>query len=483
MTQRMGSGDGIVGAFERLVERRASDAIVVSPTRRATFGEIESISRAVGDQITMEPGGLVGLAAPNGPAFLAGFLALRRAGQAVLLLDPLAPAGDRRRAVTELDAAAVLECEAPWPSSTTDFRLSGVAAGPGRRVPRGDIAAVKLTSGSTGVPRGVAMRAETLLVDEAALARTMGFRDDDRPLAAIPMSHSYGFTTLALSALVRGLTLVLPADPSPFAPLSAALQLGATIFPTVPAWLQGLLRVSQPPAWPRAIRLVISAGAILPGGVAARFRTTYGQPVHAFYGSSECGGICYDREGGAAERGTVGTPVDGVQVSLKPLDEEGAGEGLVAVESAGVGETYLPEPDARLGQGRFETSDVGAWCAGELVLRRRVDRIINVRGRKVDPAEVEMVLSSLHEVEEVVVIGMESPDRSEQIVRAVIACHSGRLGYKDVAAWCRQRLADHKVPRSVVIVDAIPRTLRGKIDRSALLELRCVDNDPRVAHG
>jgi len=483
MTPLLGSGDGIVGRFERLVARRASDAIVVSPARRATFAEIDSLSRAVGDEIEMEPGGLAGLVAPNGPAFLAGFLALRRAGQAVLLLDPLAPASERRRAVTELNAGAVLECQAPWPSCTADFRLSGVAADPGRRIPRGDMAAVKLTSGSTGVPRGVAMRAETLLVDEAALAQTMGFCDDDRLLAAIPMSHSYGFTTLALSALVRGLTLVLPADPSPFAPLSAALQLGATVFPTVPAWLQGLLRMSQPPAWPRVIRLVISAGAILPAAVAARFRTTYGQAVHAFYGSSECGGICYDREGGAAERGTVGTPVDGVRVSLKPLGEEGTGEGLVAVESGGVGETYLPEPDTRLGQGRFETSDVGAWRGDELALQRRVDRMINVRGRKVDPAEVEMVISSLHEVEEVVVIGVESPDRSDQIVRAVVACPAARLSYEDVAAWCRQRLADHKIPRSVVIVDAIPRTPRGKIDRSALLELRCVENNPRVPHG
>ena len=105
-----------------------------------------------------------------------------------------------------------------------------------------------------------------------------------------------------------------------------------------------------------------------------------------------------------------------------------------------------------------------------------------MRGRKVDPAEVEDVLAGLGGVEEVVVIGVAAPGRDEEIVRAVVACPSGRLGYEDVPAWCRPRLAEHKVPRSVVIVDAIPRTARGKIDRAALLE-RATLPGPRRSRG
>ena len=111
-------------------------------------------------------------------------------------------------------------------------------------------------------------------------------------------------------------------------------------------------------------------------------------------------------------------------------------------------------------------------AGGELALRRRVDRVINVRGRKVDPSEVEGVLAALGGVDEVVVIGVAAPGRDEEIVRAVVACSTGRLAHEDVLAWCRPRLAEHKVPRSIVIVDAIPRTARGKVDRAALLELR-----------
>lgn len=464
---------GIVEAFSRLVATRASDAIVVSRAQRATFGEIDLLARAVGDHVAtaaIAPGSFVGLSAPNGPSFLAGFLALRRAGQTPVLLDPLAPEEDRRRAVTAVGATAVLMCSNAWPTSAADFRLTpGDGSAPLASI--SDIGVVKLTSGSTGVPRGIAMREEHLLADEAALARTMGFRDGDRLLSAVPLSHSYGFTTLALSAIVRGLTLVMPSDQGPFAPLDAARELGATIFPTVPAYLQALLKVSQPPGWPRELRLVISAGAVLASATAVQFRETYGQPVHVFYGSSECGGICYDREGGAAERGTVGTPVEGVRVSLSAIDPDDVSEGLVTVESPSVASSYVPDPDSRLAAGRFETSDVAAWQGTELVLRRRIDQVINLRGRKVDPSEVERVLAALDGVDEAVVISVRSPRDGGEMVRAVVACAAGRVDYERVAAWCRHRLADHKVPRSVIIVDAIPRTSRGKIDRAALLKL------------
>jgi long-chain acyl-CoA synthetase len=455
--------------------------MVVSRAQQTTFGDIDALSRVVAERIdaaSMPPGSLIGLAASYGPAFLAGFLGLRRARQTVILLDPLAPQEERHRAVVAVGARAVLSCSNAWPSSVADFRLS-MAESVTERPSFPAVAVVKLTSGSTGVPRGVAMREESLLADEAALAAAMGFHDEDRLLSALPLSHSYGFTTLALSAMVRGLTLVLPSDSGPFAPLAAARELGATVFPTVPAYFQALLKMSQPPAWPDGLRLVISAGAVLPCATAVQFRETYGQPVHAFYGSSECGGICYDREGGAAERGTVGTPVDGVRVLLKPFNQD---EGLVVVESAGVADTYLPDPDARLGEGRFETSDVAAWQGSELVLRRRVDHVINLRGRKVDPSEIEHVLAALDGVDEAVVVGVTSPGGGEEIVRAVVACASGRLDYQRVTAWCRRKLADHKVPRSVIIVDAIPRTSRGKIDRAALLEMS-TPTDSGMTHG
>ena len=324
---------------------------------------------------------------------------------------------------------------------------------------------MRLTSGSTGAPRGIAVGAEALAADEEQLARTMGLGRHRRFLGAVPLSHSYGIASLALPALRRGTTLVVPDDRGPLAPLAAARHLEASFFPTVPAWLDALDPAARAAALAGALRLVISAGAPLPPPTAARFRERYGFPVHVFYGASECGGITYDREGTAGERGTVGEPVDGVEVELD-------GDGRIAVRSPAVATTYLPDPDARLGGGRFLTGDLGAWAGRELVLRGRADDLVIVKGRNVNPREVEMVLRQLAGVEDVAVLGVEPAAAAGATLRAVIATRPGLLTYEAVSTFCRARLAEHKVPRSVIFVAELPRTERGKLDRGALRALR-----------
>src|SRR5262249_22302960 len=160
---------------------------------------------------------------------------------------------------------------------------------------------------------------------------------------------------------------------------------------------------------------------------ARRFRETFGLPVHVFYGASECGGICYDREGGAGERGTVGTPVEGVEVELVACGEgKTAGQGgRGAVRSPAVPPSYVCGADPRLAGGRLVASDFAVWSGGELALSGRLDDLINVKGKKVDPREVETVLAQLPGVDEVAVLGLPMPERGGEVVRAVIACRPG----------------------------------------------------------
>jgi len=472
------SQDPILRAFARLL-RDPGRPLLASARCTATAGELDALARAAAAGLAerrLPVGALVGLAAPNGAGFLASFLALRRAGCAALLLDAQMPAPERLRVARALGAAALLEC-GRWPQRPEDWSVAAVppepAAGPaGEPALLPGIAAVKLTSGSTGAPRGIATSAAALVADDAALAATMGITAEDRLLTVIPLSHSYGLSSLALPALVRGNLLVLPDGDDPFAPFAAAERAGATVFPTVPAYLQALLAVSHPPAWPASLRLVLSAGAPLEPATARRFRETFGLPVHVFYGASECGGICYDREGDAGERGTVGTPVEGVTVTLGPVDapEEGAAaaEGVVRVASPAVAAGYLPDSEPRLGGGRFTTGDLAAWQDSELRLAGRVDDLINIKGKKVNPREVEAVLARLPGVQEVAVLGVPLPG-SASVLRAVVACRCGRLSYEEVLGWCREHLAPHKVPRSLLLVPELPRTARGKLDRQALL--------------
>jgi acyl-coenzyme A synthetase/AMP-(fatty) acid ligase len=129
---------------------------------------------------------------------------------------------------------------------------------------------------------------------------------------------------------------------------------------------------------------------------------------------------------------------------------------------------YLPEPDGSLAGGRFRASDLGAWAGGELALRGRIDDLVNVKGKKVNPREVEAVLARLHGVVEVAVLGVPHPATGSETLRAVVACSRGRLNREEIVGWCREHLSGHKVPRSVILVDRLPRTARGKLDQAAL---------------
>ncbi|MGD2113883.1 MAG: class I adenylate-forming enzyme family protein [Acidobacteriota bacterium] len=493
--------DPILDAFDHLRRRRGTEPLVVSPSRRATVGEVDALAdRLAGDlaersgpRAGLAPGTPVAFAVCDGVAFLASFLAARRRRLVPVLVDLRAPAPERDRVVRELGCRWLLTCDTPWPSGPGDWTL----VAPDRIGPPADhpalapeVAAVKLSSGSTGRPRGIVTPSTALVADDAALARTMGLVPEERILCAIPMSHSYGLASVAMPALMRG-SLVVLADPGsgPFGLFRAAREAAATFLPTIPALLGALTHAARPPELPDSLRLVITAGAPLPPETATRFRRIYGRPVHVFYGSSETGGICFDREGGAGERGTVGEPVEGVRVELEPVGGEagtggvgpaGSAEaGVVAVESPAVACGYWPEPHPRLSGGRFRSSDLAVWLeteqAGgrsrELALRGRTDDLVNVRGKKVNPREVEETLAGLPGVREVVAVGADCAPRGETALRVVVAGEAGRLSPAQVVAWCRARLAEHKVPRSVVLVDEIPRTARGKVDRRSLARL------------
>lgn len=457
--------DPIVASFDALVRRDASAPLVASIGRAASRADVDDASRQLARLLEDRArGSYLLVAAANGAGFLACLLGARRAGLVPVLADRSAPAAELERIAGALGIAAALVCDEPFPRDTSSFRATPFAVR-AETPPWGD-GYVKLTSGSSGIPSGVAVAPEALAADDDQLASSMGLRADDRILAAIPWSHSYGLSSAVLPALRRGSLLVVPDDGGPWAPLAAARAAEATFFPTVPVYLQTIATLAQPPQWPPSLRLTISAGAPLTAETALRVRESFDRDVHVFYGASECGGICYDREGGAALRGSVGTPVDGVEVALSDDD---ADEATIVVRSRAAGRGYVPFADARLEAGRFRSADRGAWRAGgELALLGRADRLINAGGKKVDPSEVEAVLREMPGVREAVVVGVRPEDGLREIVRAVVAGDVATIGYGDVVGWCRARLAAHKVPRSVLVVEAIPRTARGKIDRAAL---------------
>jgi acyl-CoA synthetase (AMP-forming)/AMP-acid ligase II len=486
---RFSGNDPIVAAFDRLARRHGDRPLVLSSAAPVTVAEIDAMARSLARPLgaaRLPEGMPVGLRGANGAGFLAGLLACRRAGHPVALFDAGVTARERRATGRALGLAAILHVP-PAVRAGTAFRLVRLATSrrTGERGGSRDArehgarpaalpaatAVIKLTSGSSGRPRGVACSAEALLADDEAIRAGMGIGEGDRLVAAVPFAHSYGLSSLVVPALTRGLPLLVPDPGVPLAPWVLAQRLGGTVLPTVPAFAAGLVALQQGPPWPPTLRLLITAGAPLWPETAARLRRRYGRRAHVFYGASECGGIAYDPSGEAGERGTVGAPLPGVRLRLEPAAGAGRGTGRLVVRSASVALSYLPAPEPAIGRGRFVTSDLARHRGGEVELLGRLDALINVRGRKIDPREVERHIARLRPVQDVVVHAVTAPEGGEPRVRAVVACAARALDGEAVRRWCRGRLGDHKVPREVLIVPALPLTARGKIDREAVSRL------------
>jgi len=472
--------DPILAAFDDREKRGASEPLATSSSHCWSVGDVAALARAVASSkmaLLPERGTIVGLAAPNGPGFVAGFLALRRAGAVVLLFDWRTPQSERIRCAGALGAEAILEVEKQWPEGPNDFTLREMEQDTKRdriEFPL-NAATIRLTSGSTGSPQGIVHTSEALLSDDHNLSLTMGLLPDETILASVPLSHAYGFASILLPALTQRAILAVPEIGRPLAPVETAVGQRVTFLPTVPAYLQAILDMKEIPPLPADLRLIISAGAPLSLETAARFREAYGLPIHVFYGASEVGGITFDRDGSAAERGTLGSPVENVRVQLEPTDGAEKDQGVVTVRSSSAATGYHPDSNSNLRDGCFRTSDLATFSAGELVLLGRIDDLINVKGLKLNPREVESVLGQMEGVVEAVVFGTDDPGGSGQVVCAVAAVSNNATGYDEIRRWCRDHLAAHKVPRKVITVDQIPRNARGKVDRKAVRALLTTD--------
>src|SRR5437762_9526788 len=245
---------------------------------------------------------------------------------------------------------------------------------------------LKLTSGTTAAPRAIRFGSEQLLADCDQICDTMGVSDVDLNFGVIPISHSYGFSNLLTPLIARGVPLVLSQDRTPRAVLADIAKTDATVFPGMPLFYQVFCEMKNIPPLPK-LRVCISAGAPLPIATAKKFRDKFALPIHSFYGASECGGICYDREAKNEIEGFVGAPMK--DVDLEMIDPN-AQSSQARGRSAAVGDGYFPDGDEeKLGNGIAVPDDLLALHGAGCKIVGRISDVINVAGKKVNPAEIE----------------------------------------------------------------------------------------------
>jgi long-chain acyl-CoA synthetase len=394
----------------------------------------------------------------NHPAWPAALLAALRRHLVVLPLEATIGLQERRAALAVCHAAGLL---IPGAAELEVTSLHGCPVDWGPLAP----SLLKLTSGTTAEPRAIRFCSEQLLADCLQICETMGITDQDLNFGVIPVSHSYGFSNLLTPLIARGVPLVVSRDRMPRAVLDDLARTKATVFAGMPVFYQAFAGMENVPELPH-LRLCISAGAPLSLSIARKFRQIFRRPIHSFYGSSECGGICYDREAPLDEEGFVGDPLNGVELDV--LDPA-ACVSRVRVRTAAAGSGYFPESEEeRLGDGCFVPDDLLTRTESGVKIVGRVSDIINVAGKKVNPAEVEAALLSFEGVREAVVFGRTSRLRHGEVATCVVA--HGRVREADLLEFLRRRLSGWQVPKRIYFLDELPLTERGKINRRWLAE-------------
>ena len=201
------------------------------------------------------------------------------------------------------------------------------------------------------------------------------------------------------------------------------------------------------------------------------FHERLNRKVHSFYGSSETGGIAYDDSEDISEPLHVGRAMPETTIAIRRSEGEPAGRIFVTGNAVASGYAADSDSGSAFDAGGFLTGDVGYLdCGDRLVLTGRVSSLVNVAGRKVDPAEVERRLPELPGITEVLVLGMSSDTRGQEVVAFLVRTDNA-LSPLVIRQRCAETLSAHKIPRRFVFVDRFPVDARGKIDRGALQRL------------
>jgi long-chain acyl-CoA synthetase len=423
--------------FQRFVSLTAaapgSPAIIEANSGR-TVSRGELLARAQELAGDIHRGDLVPIKLPNSAEFVALFLAVLKQRAIAMLID---------RDASDVEVARIRSHFGLRPALPLETRV------------------IKLTSGSTGKPKGIVTSEENLLADCTSICATMNIRADDINFGAIPLSHSYGFSNLVTPLITQGTALVISNDYLPQTIIDACNRYQCTVLPGIPMMFDHLASMPRSAGTFETVRTYLSAGAPLPPSTSRKFRERFGSSIHSFYGCSECGGITWDRQGAASERGTVGAPMDGVDISMR--------HSRLIVKSNAVALGYLQENFEPFARREFVTEDLAELRDGEIALTGRASDLINTAGKKVNPREIEQVILQIDGVRQVKVYGEPAGARGEVVAAAVVA--DPEVTREVVRAFCKERLSLHKVPRIVKLIERIPVDERGKIRRSALAEL------------
>ena len=349
-----------------------------------------------------------------------------------------------------------------------------------------DLAIIQYTSGTTGTPKG-AMLTHANLLANAAQARAWVpqiVRGEGCVVyAVLPMFHAYGLTLCLTFAMSMGARLVLFPKFDADLVLAVTKKHPATFLPLVPPIAERLLAAAEAQGVAlEGTDVAISGAMALPHDLVVPFEKATGGYLVEGYGLSECSPVLMANP--VADNrvaGTVGLPLPGTECRVVDPDDPRTDveRGELVVRGPQVFSGYYGKPEeteAVFVDGWFRTGDIVTIDEDGFV--RIVDRIkelIITGGFNVAPTEVENVLRQHPGVADVAVVGLPSEHSGEEVVAAVVPTVAGELDVEAVRAFARGILTPYKVPRRIIVVDDLPRSLIGKVLRRQVREQLLAD--------
>ena len=437
------------------------------------------------------PGDRVGLMLPNVPYFPMAYYGILRLGGVVVPMNPLLKGREVAFFLEDPDAGILFAwhdfaeaAEAGAEQAGADCiivkpgeieQLVG-AAEPRREVEDrddDDTAVILYTSGTTGKPKGAELTHSNLRTNVEVTATTLAeVSEEDIVLGALPLFHSFGQTCGLNTSVYGGACLSLIPRFDPDKALEIIERDRVTVFEGVPTMYSAMLTSDRrESADLSCLRLCISGGSAMPVEVLRQFEEEFDCKVLEGYGLSETSPVASfnhpDRE---RKPGSIGTPIQGVEMKLVDDDGNEVGEGEVgeiAIRGHNIMKGYWNRPDATeesIRDGWFTTGDMGKVDDdGYYFIVDRKKELIIRGGYNVYPREIEEVLYEHPAVAEAAVIGVPHDDLGEEVGAAVVLKEGEQLEPDELRDYVKENVAAYKYPRRIWFPDDLPKGPTGKI--------------------
>ena len=443
----------------------------------------------------VEPGDRVGVMLPNTPAFAIVFYGIIYRGAVAVPMNPLLKAREVAYYLNNSGAKALFATPAFADEATAgaaeararcwlvdDAGLAELIEDlPGKDAPEprddDDVAVILHTSGTTGKPKGAMLTHRNLSRNAEVSVRTLiETGPGDVVMGCLPLFHVFGLTCGLISSVHAGTTLTLLPRFHPVKALEVIERDAVTVFQGVPTMYSALLGVADEatPESMRSLRVCVSGGAALPVQVLTDFEKAFACTVLEGYGLSESSPVAaFNHPGRPRKVGSIGTPIEGVQMRVVDLDgaEVPQGEaGEIQIRGHNVMKGYWNLSDATKAaitpDGWLATGDVGRVDEhGYFYIVDRTKDMIIRGGYNVYPREIEEVLYEHPAVAEAAVIGIPHDSLGEEVGAAVALKEGAVTTPEELREYVKARVAAYKYPRQVWLVDALPKGPTGKVQK------------------